>query len=214
MDTGAWQGGFDRLNLQVVAPTLESGEEAVGIGESFPFPQPEIGQADLMGVVVEDHAALVADAVLLAVHSETVQVLTAPAEGDLQDLMQTSDSDRVGDLHLTPDQRTDPGQHHPQPVDRSERLRHRRLDHRHPLLSSFVGGPLRYTSARALWAKYRTTAEATATIHQLRHVHTSELVNAVVSLKTIHPRLGHTNAQTVQRYAEQKDATADAEIRS
>jgi hypothetical protein len=32
-----------------MAPTLEIGEEAVGIGEPFPFPQPEIDQADLMG---------------------------------------------------------------------------------------------------------------------------------------------------------------------
>jgi hypothetical protein len=137
MDTGAWQGGFDRLNLQVVAPTLESGEEAVGIGESFPFPQPEIGQADLMGVVVEDQAARVADAVLLAAHGEPVQVLPAPAEGDLEDLVQTGDSDRVGDLHLTPDQRADPGQHHPQPVDRSGPIRHRRLSHRDPSAGSF-----------------------------------------------------------------------------
>lgn len=88
-----------------MAPTLEIGEEAVGIGEPFPFPQPEIDQADLMGVVVEDHAALVVDAVLLATHGEPVQVLPAPVEGDLEDLVQTGDGDRAGDLHLTPDQR-------------------------------------------------------------------------------------------------------------
>jgi integrase/recombinase XerD len=45
-------------------------------------------------------------------------------------------------------------------------------------------------SARQLWAKYRATAEVTATIHQLRHAHASELVNAGVSLETIRPRLG------------------------
>ncbi|MGB6161939.1 MAG: tyrosine-type recombinase/integrase, partial [Pseudonocardiaceae bacterium] len=84
----------------------------------------------------------------------------------------------------------------------------------HRALEQLISHGFGRSRARALWAKYRTTAEATATIHQLRHVHTSELVNAGVSLKTIHPRLGHTNAQTVQRYAEQKDATADAEIRS
>ncbi|MGH3548156.1 MAG: tyrosine-type recombinase/integrase, partial [Pseudonocardiaceae bacterium] len=77
-----------------------------------------------------------------------------------------------------------------------------------------VGGPLRYASARALWTKYRKKAQVNATIHQLRHVHATELVNAGMSLETIRRRLGHANAQTVQRYAEQTDATADAEIRS
>jgi integrase len=65
---------------------------------------------------------------------------------------------------------------------------------------------------RRLWAKYRATAEVTATIHQLRHE--TELVNAGVSLETIHPRLGHANTQTVQRSTEQKDTTANTEIRS
>ena len=60
----------------------------------------------------------------------------------------------------------------------------------------------------------RATAEVTATIHQLRHVHETELVNAGVSLETIRPRLGHANTQTAQRYTEQKDTTADTEIRS
>lgn len=77
-----------------------------------------------------------------------------------------------------------------------------------------VGGPLRYASARALWANYRAKAQVNATIHQLRHVHATELVNAGVSLETIRRQLGHANTQTVQRYAEQTDATADAEIRS
>jgi integrase/recombinase XerD len=77
-----------------------------------------------------------------------------------------------------------------------------------------VGGPLRYASARQLWANYRAKAQVNATIHQLRHVHATELVNAGVSLETIRRRLGHANTQTVQRYAEQTDATADAEIRS
>jgi integrase/recombinase XerD len=49
---------------------------------------------------------------------------------------------------------------------------------------------------------------------QLRHVHASELVNVGVSLETIRPRLGHANAQTVQRYTERKDTTVDTEIRS
>ena len=41
----------------------------------------------------------------------------------------------------------------------------------------------------------------------------TELVNAGVSLATIRKRLGHKNLQTTPRYAEQSDATADAELR-
>jgi site-specific recombinase XerD len=75
------------------------------------------------------------------------------------------------------------------------------------------GGPLRYQSAQALWARYCAAAKVTATLHQLRHAHATELVNAGVSLPTIRKRLGHKNLQTTLRYAEQADATADAEIR-
>ena len=77
-----------------------------------------------------------------------------------------------------------------------------------------VGGSLRYASVQELWAKYRAAAHVDATIHQLRHAHASELVNAGVSLETIRRRLGHANAQTTLRYADQRDATADAEIRA
>jgi site-specific recombinase XerD len=79
---------------------------------------------------------------------------------------------------------------------------------------NYIGGPLRYASAQQLWAKYREKAKVTATIHQLRHVHATELVNAGVSLETIRRRLGHANTQTVLRYADQRDTTADAEIRT
>lgn len=77
-----------------------------------------------------------------------------------------------------------------------------------------VGGPLRYASVQELWTKYREKAQVKASIHQLRHAHATELVNAGVSLETIRRRLGHANAQTVLRYADQRDATTDAEIRS
>lgn len=75
------------------------------------------------------------------------------------------------------------------------------------------GGPLRYQSAQARWAGYCDTAAVTCTIHQLRHSHATELVNNGVSLATIRKRLGHRSIQTTLRYADQSDATADAEIR-
>jgi integrase len=48
----------------------------------------------------------------------------------------------------------------------------------------------------------------------LRHTHATELVNEGVSLTTIRKRLGHKNVQTTLLYAEQSDATADAELRA
>jgi integrase/recombinase XerD len=75
------------------------------------------------------------------------------------------------------------------------------------------GGPLSYQSAQRRWASYCATAGVNATLHQLRHTHATELVNDGVSLATIRKRLGHKNLQTTLRYAEQTDATADAELR-
>ena len=40
------------------------------------------------------------------------------------------------------------------------------------------------------------------------------LLNGGVSLPTMRKRLGHKNLQTTLRYAEQADATADAEVRA
>lgn len=76
------------------------------------------------------------------------------------------------------------------------------------------GGPLHYQSAAEKWNKYCRTAEVRCTLHQLRHSHATELVNAGVSLATIRKRLGHKNIQTTMVYAEIADATADRELRA
>jgi site-specific recombinase XerD len=76
-----------------------------------------------------------------------------------------------------------------------------------------TGGPLSYQSAQRRWAAYRAKAGLSATMHQLRHTHATELVNDGVSLATIRKRLGHKNLQTTQRYAEQTDRAADQELR-
>lgn len=68
---------------------------------------------------------------------------------------------------------------------------------------------LGYDRARILRATY-TGWE----LHPLRHSAATISFNAGVSLETIRRRLGHANAQTVLRYADQRDATIDAEIRS
>jgi len=76
------------------------------------------------------------------------------------------------------------------------------------------GGALRYQSVQQRWQMYCEQAGINCTLHQLRHSHATELVNAGVSLATIRKRLGHKNIQTTLRYAEQSDATADAELRA
>lgn len=76
------------------------------------------------------------------------------------------------------------------------------------------GGPLRYQTIQERWAHYCAAAGITCTLHQLRHSHATELVTDGVSLATVRKRLGHANIQTTLRYAEQADATSDAEIRT
>jgi integrase/recombinase XerD len=76
------------------------------------------------------------------------------------------------------------------------------------------GGPLRYQSVQERWSAYCAQAGVCCTLHQLRHTHATELINGGVSLATIRKRLGHKHLQTTLRYAEQSDATGDAEVRA
>lgn len=81
-------------------------------------------------------------------------------------------------------------------------------------LKNFRGGSLRYQSVQQKWSGYCKNAGITCSIHDLRHAHATELINEGVSLNTIRKRLGHKNLQTTLRYAEESDATADAELRA
>ena len=76
------------------------------------------------------------------------------------------------------------------------------------------GGPLPYQSIQERWDPYCAQAGVDCTLHQLRHTHATELINGGVSLPTIRKRLGHKNLQITLRYAEQADATADAEVQA
>jgi site-specific recombinase XerD len=76
------------------------------------------------------------------------------------------------------------------------------------------GGAVSYQAVQERWARYGQQAGIACTLHQLRHSHATELVNGGVSLATIRKRLGHKRIQTTLRYAEQSDATADAELRA
>ncbi|MER6947387.1 site-specific integrase [Nonomuraea sp. NPDC000554] len=47
-------------------------------------------------------------------------------------------------------------------------------------------------------------------MHQLRHAHATELINAGVSIEAVRRRLGHASAETTQLYALLDDKVADA----
>ena len=51
-------------------------------------------------------------------------------------------------------------------------------------------------------------------IHQLRHAHATEPVNAGASTEAVRRRLGHASTETTQLYALLDDRVADAELRA
>jgi hypothetical protein len=97
-------------------------KKVVLVGEPLAAPQAEAVKAHLAGVAAEARRAGPPQPVLHRVDREPVQVLVAPPERDLQDLVQVGDRGLGGHEQPPPHQRADPGQHHPQLVDRA---RHR-----------------------------------------------------------------------------------------
>ncbi|MER6004067.1 tyrosine-type recombinase/integrase [Nonomuraea angiospora] len=51
------------------------------------------------------------------------------------------------------------------------------------------------------WQTYCTAARVEIDIHQLRHAHATELINAGVSIEAVRRRLGHASTETSQLYA-------------
>jgi site-specific recombinase XerD len=76
------------------------------------------------------------------------------------------------------------------------------------------GGPLSYDAAQHRWTGYCTAAGVDIDIHQLRHAHATELINAGVSIEAVRRRLGHASTETTQLYALLDDKVADDEIRA
>lgn len=76
-----------------------------------------------------------------------------------------------------------------------------------------TGRPLTYQSAHARWTAYCQAAGVTGTIHQLRHAHGTQLVNAGVPLAVIRKRLGHRRIDTTLLYAEVSDPVSDQVLR-
>lgn len=76
------------------------------------------------------------------------------------------------------------------------------------------GGPLSYAAAQHRWTRYCAAAGADIDIHQLRHAHATELINAGVSIEAVRRRLGHASTETTQLYALLDDKVADDEIRA
>ncbi|MFC0436110.1 tyrosine-type recombinase/integrase [Kutzneria buriramensis] len=76
------------------------------------------------------------------------------------------------------------------------------------------GGPLSYDAAHHRWTGYCAAAGVDIDIHQLRHAHATELINAGASIETVRKRLGHASTETTQVYALLADKVADDEIRA
>lgn len=76
------------------------------------------------------------------------------------------------------------------------------------------GGPLSYSAAHHRWQKYCSAVGVEIEIHQLRHAHATELINAGVSIEVVRRRLGHASTETTQIYTLLTDKVADAEIRA
>jgi hypothetical protein len=107
-------GAGNLLNAQVHVP---GSGKVVLVDEPLALSQAQVGEANLPGVVAEARPAEVGDAVLGAADDEPVQVLAAPAERGLHDGVQPGDRGAGGHFQSPPDQRADPGDHHPQPVN-------------------------------------------------------------------------------------------------
>ncbi|MEU4235429.1 tyrosine-type recombinase/integrase [Nonomuraea sp. NPDC026600] len=76
------------------------------------------------------------------------------------------------------------------------------------------GGPPSYDAAHHRWQRYCAAAGVEIDIHQLRHAHATELINAGVSIEAVRRRLGHASTETTQLYALLDGKVADAEIRA
>ncbi|MFD1938714.1 tyrosine-type recombinase/integrase [Nonomuraea mangrovi] len=61
------------------------------------------------------------------------------------------------------------------------------------------GGPLSYDAAHHRRRNYCTAARVEIDIHQLRHAHATELINAGVSIEAVRRRLGHPALRTAGR---------------
>ncbi|WP_066945083.1 tyrosine-type recombinase/integrase [Microtetraspora fusca] len=77
-----------------------------------------------------------------------------------------------------------------------------------------TGGPLSYDAAHHRWQGYCEAAGVDIEIHQLRHAHATELINAGVSIEVVRRRLGHASTETTQLYTLLADDVADTEIRA
>lgn len=85
-----------------------------------------------------------------------------------------------------------------------------------PLFRASINGngrPLSYDAAHHRWSGYCDAAGVDIDIHQLRHAHATELINAGVSIEAVRRRLGHASTETTQIYTLLADKIADDEIR-
>lgn len=75
-------------------------------------PKSEVGEMDLLRVVVERNASRMRHAVVLAVNVKPMKVGIAPAEADLNGVMEIGDALVTAQQEAPPDHRANTTQHH------------------------------------------------------------------------------------------------------
>ena len=73
--------------------------------------QLETGERDLPGILVEDQAAPLRNAVVAPMNAETVHVFAAPIQDQLENLMELGNAGFAGDQETPPDQWTRASEH-------------------------------------------------------------------------------------------------------
>src|ERR1035438_6698105 len=111
------QPAFPRENLLQADIVLPEIVEIVFVQKTLTQPESEAGQMNLLGVVVEPDAALMRDPVVLAVNVEAIEVRIAPAHGDLNGVMEISDSLIAAQQNAAPNHRAHAPQNHLELVD-------------------------------------------------------------------------------------------------
>lgn len=105
---------FTSFNAHFVLPVVV---KVVLVEETLIFAEFEFAQLNLAGITRKADAAVVVNTIILTMYVKPIQMLIAPAEGDLQCKMQASDCAVAAHKESAPDHRTDLANPHVEPVD-------------------------------------------------------------------------------------------------
>ena len=94
--------GQHLLQPDIMLPAIV---QIVFVEETLARPKWEIGKLNLLGIISEGNAALVRDAIILAVNVKPMEVGIAPAHSDLNDVMEVGNALVTAQQQPPPDHR-------------------------------------------------------------------------------------------------------------